>query len=219
MTTRQFAVLGLGSFGQQVARRLAANGAEVLAVDVDGDLVDEAKDVVGRAVIADATDDRALAELGLETVDAVLVCLGSIESSVLAVLHLKELKVRRIVAMASSPDHMKILSTLGADRVVYPEEDAAERLANSLSWGNVLDYVPLSPGYSILEAAAPETMLGKPLKESALGSRFGIQIIAVKELVPDKFNLAPRGEFVVKESDILILLGRDEDLDRFKQWK
>ena len=214
---RQFAVIGLGSFGLQVARRLAANGGEVLAVDVNKDLVDEAKDFVQRAVICDATDDRALAELGLEAVDAVLVCLGSIESSVLTVLHLRELKAKRIVAMAVSQDHAKILSSLGADRVSYPEMDAAERLANSLSWGNVLDHVPLAPGYSMLEAAAPDEIVGKALKESGLGARYGVQVIAVKELVPERFNLAPRADFVIKESDILILLGRDEDLERFKR--
>jgi len=214
---RQFAVIGLGSFGLQVARRLAANGSEVLVVDMDRNLVDEAKDFVQRAVIADATDDRALAELGLEAVDAVLVCLGSIQSSVLAVLHLREQKVKRIVAMAVSSDHVKILNALGADRVIYPEQDAAERLANSLSWGNVLDHVPLAPGYSMLEAAAPDEFVGKTLKESGLGARYGVQVIAVKELVPDRFNLVPRAEFVIKESDILILLGRDEDLDRFKR--
>jgi trk system potassium uptake protein TrkA len=214
---RQFAVIGLGSFGLQVARRLAANGAEVLVVDVDRSLVDEAKDFVQRAVIADATDDRALAELGLETMDAVLVCLGSIQSSVLAVLHLREQKVKRIMAMAVSSDHVKILNSLGADRVIYPEQDAAERLANSLSWGNVLDHVPLAPGYSMLEAAAPDEIVGKTLKEAGLGAKYGIQVIAVKELVPDRFNLAPRAEFIIKESDILILLGRDEDLNRFKR--
>ncbi len=214
---RQFAVIGLGSFGLQVARRLAANGGEVLVVDVDRNLVDEAKDFVQRAVIADATDDRALAELGLDSMDAVLVCLGSIQSSVLAVLHLRELKVKRIMAMAVSTDHVKILNSLGADRVIYPEQDAAERLANSLSWGNVLDHVPLAPGYSMLEAAAPDEITGKTLKEAGLGARYGIQVIAVKELVPDRFNLAPRAEFIIKESDILILLGRDEDLERFKR--
>ncbi|HOX07649.1 MAG TPA: TrkA family potassium uptake protein [Planctomycetota bacterium] len=214
---RQFAVIGLGSFGLQVARRMAANGGEVLVVDLDEHLVDEAKDFVQRAVIADATDDRALAELGLDAMDAVLVCLGSIQSSVLAVLHLRELKVKRIVAMAVSSDHVKILNSLGADRVIYPEQDAAERLANSLSWGNVLDHVPLAPGFSMLEAAAPDEMIGKTLKESGIGARYGIQIIAVKELVPDRFNLAPRAEFVIKESDILIMLGRDQDLERFKR--
>jgi trk system potassium uptake protein TrkA len=214
---RQFAVIGLGSFGLQVARRLAANGGEVLAVDVAKNLIDEAKDFVQRAVIADATDGRALAELGLESMDAVLVCLGSIESSLLTVLHLRELKVRRIVAMAASPDHVKILNSLGADRVIYPEQDAAERLANSLSWGNVLDHVPLAPGYSMLEAAAPDEVVGKTLKESGLGARYGVQVIAIKELVPDRFNLAPRADFVIKNSDILVLLGRDEDLERFKR--
>jgi len=213
----QFAVIGLGSFGLQVARRLAANGGEVLAVDVARNLVDEAKDVVGRAVIADATEGRALAELGLEAMDAVLVCLGSIESSVLTVLHLRELNARRIVAMAVSQDHAKILNSLGAHRVIYPEMDAAERLANSLSWGNVLDNVPLAPGYSMLEAAAPDEMVGKTLKEAGLGARYGVQVIAVKELVPDRFNLAPRANFVIKDSDILILLGRDQDLERFKR--
>lgn len=214
---RQFAVIGLGSFGLQVAKRLSANGGEVLVVDVDRSMVDEAKDFVQRAVIADATDDRALAELGLETMDTILVCLGSIESSVLAVLHLRELKVKRIVAMAVSPDHVKILNSLGADRVIYPEQDAAERLANTLSWGNVIDHLPLAQGYSMLEAAAPDEIVGKPLKESGLGAKYGVQVIAIKELVPDRFNLAPRADFVIKNSDILILLGRDEDLERFKR--
>lgn len=214
---RQVAVIGLGSFGLQVARSMAEQGGDILAVDVDEDRVDEAKDFVPRAVIADATDDRVLAELGLEALDAVVVCLGSIESSVLAVLHLKELKVRRIVAMASSPDHVKILRNLGADQVIYPERDAAERLANSLSWGNVLDHVPLAPGHSILEAAPPDEMVGKTLRDAQIGARFRVQVIAIKELVPECFHLAPGADFVIKPSDVLVLLGRDEDLDRFKR--
>ena len=213
---RHFAVIGLGSFGLQVARRLTENGSEVLAVDVDSELVDDAKDLVSRAVIADATDDRALGELALETMDTILLCMGSIENSVLAMIHLKELRVKRIVAMAVTPEHVKILNNLGADRVVYPELDVANRLAGSLSWGNVLDHVPLTPGYSMLEAAPPADMVGRSLKESGIRQKYNAMVIGIKELVPEAFHMAPGADFVIKPSDILILLARDEDLERFK---
>jgi trk system potassium uptake protein TrkA len=214
---KQFAVIGLGSFGLQVARRLAERGTEVLAIDVESERVEAIKDLVGRAVIADATDKRALTEMDLGRMDGVMVCLGSIEDSVLAVLHLREMKVRRLVAMAVSPEHVKILKTLGADRVIYPEMDAAERLAGSLSWGNVLDHVPLAPGYSILEAAAPSDMVGRRLCDSGLRQKYNATVIGIRELVPEAFRLNPGADFVIKDSDILILLAKDEDLERFKQ--
>jgi trk system potassium uptake protein TrkA len=214
---RHFAVIGLGSFGLEVAKRLTENGSEVLAVDMDPVRVDEAKDLVSRAVTADATDDRALRELAVEEMDVVLVCLGSIETSVLAVLHLKEIKAKRIVAMAASADHAKILRNLGADQVIYPEMDVAERLAGSLSWGNVLDHVPLAPGFSILEAAPPSSMVGKRLSDSGLRQKYNAMVIGIKELVPEAFHLAPPAEFVIKDSDILILLARNEDIERFKR--
>jgi trk system potassium uptake protein TrkA len=213
----RFAVIGLGNFGMQVAKKLAANGGEVLAVDVSRNLIDEVKDFVQRAVIANATDNRALVELGLQAFDAVMVCLSSIEGSVLTVLHLRELEVRRIVAMAVSPDHAMILNNLGAYRVICPEQDAAERLANSLNWGNVLDHMPLAPGYSIMEVSAPDEVVGKMLRESDLGARYRVQIIAVKEHMPDRFVVAPGADFVVKDRDFLVLLGRDKDLERFKR--
>ena len=215
---RKIVIIGAGSFGYHVAETLYKKGHEVLVIDKDKTVIQKIKDFCTQAVYADATDKETLEALGVKDMDAAVVSLGDrIEPSILVTLYLKELGVKEIIVKALSEDHAKILKYIGATEIIFPERDVAQRLANRLSAKNMLDYLNLAPGYSILEIVPPKKFVGKSLKELALRSKYGIQIIAVKELVPEKVDLVPGGDFVIKDSDILIVVGKDEDLEKLSK--
>ena len=215
---KQFAVIGLGKFGFYLATRLFQKGHEVLGIDINPRQVQEIRDQVSRAVIADATDLQALKELELEKMDAVVVSIGSVlNSSILTTLNVKDLGVKRVVAKAESDAHGRILQKIGADEIYFPEKDLALTTAQRLDNSNVLDYLPFMEGYSIVQLAPPSTFVGKNLIELDLINRFGIQVIAVKETVPEKVVMIPTGRFVVKESDLLVLLGPETALAGLKE--
>ena len=212
---KRFAVIGLGRFGSYVAGQLRANGCEVLGVDSERSKAEALAETLNTVVIADATDKKALAKLDLTQMDAVVVCLGEgIESSTLAVLHLRELGVKRIIAKVSTEDHARILARLGAEQVVFPERDIALRLANSLTWSNILDYVPLASGYTIAKVAPPKEVVGKSLADSQLRTRYGVQVIAVHRVMSDEMVLAPPASHVITEDEAIIVLGKRENIEK-----
>jgi trk system potassium uptake protein TrkA len=152
----------------------------------------------------------------LNELDGVVVSLGQIESSVLATLHLKELKIKRIISKALSEEHGKILEKVGATEVVFPEKDMASRVARTLTHENILEYVPLAEGYSIVEIAPPMSFMGKSLGELDLRREYAVQVIIVKELVPENIVPVPMADYVIKDSDVLVIMGRDEDLKKIQ---
>lgn len=211
----KFAVIGLGSFGSNVARTLYERGHEVLAIDKEKEKIDAAKDCTSQAVHMDSVDKENLEAMGIQEMDVVVVSLGpEMEASILTVLHLHELGVRRVIAKALTEDHGKILNAVGATEVIYPEKDMAIRTALKLTSPNILECLPLMSGVSIQEIAPPERFIGKSLKELDLRNRFGIQVIAIKELVPDNTVYVPGADFVIKDSDILIIMGDEEKLEK-----
>lgn len=214
------AVIGLGQFGSSLARELKKLKHHVTAIDSDPKAVARVQDVVDQAVVADSTDRSLLEELGLNLVDGAVISLGgNLGASILTTLHLKEMGVGRIVAKATSPEHEKILKRVGAGEVVFPERDAAERLARSLADPNLLDYLPIGDEFSVAEVAPPDALLGKSLAELELRQKYGVNVIAVRELVPERTHLVPSPNYVVKDSDILVVAGRQEDLERLRQAK
>ena len=209
----KFAVIGLGSFGFNVAKTLYEEGHEVLAIDMDKEKTEAVKDYVTRAVKMDAADKENLKALGIQDMDVVIVSLGpQMEASILTVLYLHELKAKRIIAKALTEDHAKILEAIGATEVIYPEKDMAIKVAHRLSSPNVLEYLPLTSGISIQEIAPPEKFIGKTLRELDLRNKYGIQVIAIRELVPENTVLIPKADFVIKDSDILIIIGEEKNL-------
>jgi len=211
----KFAVIGLGSFGGHFAKTLYENGHEVLAVDRNRDRIEEMKTYVSHAVSMEAPVRENLEALDLEEMDVVVVSLGSdMEASILTVLYLHEMKVKRIVAKALSEDHLKILEAVGAAEVIYPERDMAIKTALVLSNPNILDYIPLPSGFSIQEIAPPDKFIGKSLRELDLRNKSGILVVAIRELVPEKIHLSPPADFVIKDSDILVILGEDVQLSK-----
>lgn len=215
-----FAVIGLGTVGYYVARSLGQRGLPVLGVDLDESRVDSTKQFVQKAVIADARMRENLENLGLADMDAVVVCLGNnIEASVMVTFYLRELGVKEIIVRAVSEDHAKILNIIGASEIIFPERDLALRLAERLENPNVLEYIPLMPGMGIVELAPPKTFVGQTLRELDLRNRFGVQVIIIKELVPERLVVIPRPDHQIKESDVLVVLGTDSDLERLERAK
>lgn len=216
----RFAVIGMGSFGSNVAHTLFELGHEVLAVDNDTAKVDSVKDFVSHAVHMDAASKENLQALQMEDLDVVVVSLGpQMEPSILAVLYLHEMGAKRIIAKALTEDHGKILDSVGATEVIYPEKDMAVRTAQRLSSPNVLECLPLLSGISIQEIAPPDKFIGKSLRQLDLRNKYGIQVIAVKEIIPEKTTLVPAADFIIKDSDILIIMGEEKALARINSRK
>lgn len=214
----QIAVIGLGRFGFHVAQVLAAAGHEVLAIDQSQEPVQRAKDLVTRAVAMDARDKERLEALGIAGFDVVVVSLGErIDTSTLVALHLKELGVPKIVTKAGSEDHAKLLSLIGVHEIVFPEREAAERLAHRLDSTNLLDYIPLGESHSIEEIAPTDAMLGCTLAQLKLRNRFDVQVLGVRDALSGRVTLGPGADFRVKESDALVILGRNDDLQALKR--
>jgi len=215
---KQFAVIGLGNFGFYLASGLFQKGHEVLGIDINPRKVQEVRDKVSSAVIADATDPQALKELELEKMDAVVVSIGSmLNSSILVTLNVKDMGVKRVVAKAVSDAHGRILQKIGANEIYFPEKDLALTAAQRLDNPNVLDYLPFMEGYSIVQSAPPAAFIGKNLIELNLINRMGIQVIAVIESALNKVVMIPTGHFIVKESDVLVLLGPDKALSEINE--
>jgi trk system potassium uptake protein TrkA len=214
---RSFVVIGLGKFGFNVAKTLYQLGQEVTAIDMDKEVIQLIQNHSSQAVVTDATVSANLTALGVEEADVAVVSLGEkMDASILVSLHLKELGLKEIWVKAISEDHGKILKRLGVTEVIHVEKDMAHRVAHNLSRPNVLDYLPVSEGYSIQETSVPQAFTGKSLSDLNLRKRFDINVIAIKELVPERLVLNPEANFVLKDSDIMVILGSDKDLDKLK---
>jgi len=217
---KRFAVIGLGKFGFFVAKSLFEGGNEVIAIDADRNRVQAIKSFCSEAIVMDATESEPLKSLGLEVMDAVVVSTGTnISISILISLHLHEIGVKKILAKALDEDHAKILSKVGATEIIHPEKDMAVRVARGLSRPNVLDFIPLEEDYNIVQVGPPSAFIGKSLKELNLRANYKVYVVAVKELDPENFILVPPASFVIKESDILMMLGKSKDIERIDKLK
>jgi trk system potassium uptake protein TrkA len=219
MKKERFAVIGLGHFGAYVLRALYEAGKQVIAIDLDSEAVRDAAEFATEAIAVDATDRQALESIGLRDVDVAIVSLGQrMDVITLAALHVKEIGVPYIAVKAISEEHGRILTALGVHEVVHPEKDSATRLAKRLSRHDVVDFLPLLPGYSIVELKAPPEFVGKTLRDLALRNTLRVQLIAILRERDGKteMNIVPRAEDRIEEGDLMILLGADEDLDRIR---
>lgn len=217
---KHFAVIGLGNFGFHAAKALYEEGNEVLAMDTDRAKVQAIGQHSTEAVVLDATDKDALKSLGLEHMDAVIVSTGTkISNSILICLYLQEAGVKKILAKALDDDHAKILKRMGATEIIHPERDMAIRVSRNLSRPNVLDFIPLADEFDMIQVGSPKEFIGKSLIDLNLRARYNVHIIAIKEVVPENFILVPPANYVIKDSDILVMLGRSVDIRRIKELK
>ncbi|MCU0599672.1 MAG: TrkA family potassium uptake protein [Desulfobacterales bacterium] len=214
---KRFAVIGLGNFGFHAAKALYEDGNEVIAIDTDRSRVQAIDPYSTEAVVLDAIDRDALKSLGLENMNGVIVSTGTkISTSILICLYLQEIGVKKILAKALDDDHAKILKRVGATEIIHPERDMALRISRSLSRPNILDFIPLADDFDLIQAGPPREFIGKSLRDLNLRAKYNVHIIAIKELVPENFLLIPPAGFVIKDSDILIILGKSEDIKRIK---
>ena len=213
---KSYIVIGLGRFGQTLARQLCMLGAEVLAMDVRNDLVQQVADDVTHAVVGDAQDKEVLRALGARDFDCAIIAIGSdLAASVLTTMNLKELEVPYIICKAHDETHRRVLEKLGVDRVIIPEQENAQRLARSLNSHNVLDYIELSEDYGILEVPAPKSWVNKTLKELNVRAKLGVNIIAVES--GKKTNVSPSADYKILEGDILVVLGDNYSLEKVQK--
>lgn len=203
---KSYVVIGLGLFGSCVARQLCALGSEVLAIDTDAELVQQISGDVTNAVVADAQDKDVLKALGVGNCDCAVVAIGDdLGASVLATMNLKELGISYIVCKAHDETHRRVLEKLGADKVMIPEQEVADKLAHSLTSPNVMEFIELSRDYGIVEVPAPKSWAGKSIMQLNVRAKLGVNIIAIEH--DKEVNVAPAAQYVIRRDDILVVLG------------
>lgn len=215
---KQYLVIGLGNFGWNLAIQLHKIGHEVIVMDKNHQLVQEIKDEVEQAIVGDSTNIKTLRSLGVETIDTVIIGMGSnLSASILTALNLLDLGVKHVMAKATNDAHARILEKIGIEKVFSPEKDYAISTAERLNNPNMIDYLPFVEEYSIVQVSPPEKFIGSSLKELNLTNKYGIQIIAIKDQTSDKLKLIPTGEYILKKKDELIVLGENTSLNEFSE--
>lgn len=213
---KQFIIIGIGKFGESIATNLYKMGHDVLAVDIDEERVQHIANKVTHAVQADATEEGTLEALGVKHFDGAVVTIGeSVQASILITLLCKELGIRHVLAKAQNELHAKVLYKIGADRVVFPERDMGLRVAHSLVSTSFLDYIELTPDYSIVELKAAKDWQGKSLKDLNIRAKYGINIMAIKQ--DDKVVVSPAADDVIQRDDVLVVIGKAEEINRFQE--
>jgi trk system potassium uptake protein TrkA len=212
---KQFIVIGLGRFGHSVVKTLVDANADVLAIDIDEEKVDDVSEFATHAVAVDATDETALKALGLRNFDVAIVSVGDIQSSVLITLICKELGVKYVLVKAKDDLHAKVLFKIGADKIVFPERDTGIRVANNLLASNIIDFVEIFKNYGMLEISVPAEWVGKSLIELDIRKNYNMNIIAIKH--ESEINVNPAADDKLMEGDVVIVIGSEQDMNKIKK--
>jgi trk system potassium uptake protein len=218
MTKQGYAVIGLGRFGTSIAAKLLEAGQDVMGIDINEERVEDAKLMVTHAAVLDSTEEEALKSIGIRNFDYVIVAIGNdMQASILTVLLLKELGVKRVIAKALNKHHGKVLDKVGADWVIYPERDMGERVAHQLLSPNVLNYIELSKEFNIEEILIPPSMTGKSLRELDLRAKYNINAIAI--VSNENIIISPSPDQIINKEDKVVVIGNREDLIKFANIK
>lgn len=217
--TRPIAVLGLGRFGQRLAERLTRGGEDVLACDRDREVVEHVASSVAQALVMDVTDEAVMRSRGLHKVKAAVVAIGEdFEAAVLTTVILRQMEVPRIIARARTKTTAEVLRRVGAHEVVLAEDEAADRWANRLLGPKVLNQIEFHQGYSIVEFRTPKAWVGQGLAELDVRKKLNLHVVAVKRSTPDDVHhskiVVLRANEPLEADDVLIIMGRDEDLNK-----
>ena len=213
----RYAVVGLGRFGIRLARHLADAGAEVIAVDQDAGLVEEIRDHVTLAVVLDATDEAALVAQGLDKVDAAIVGIGAnFEAACLATSILKRLGVPRVISRATNRARGEILSRIGADEVINPEAEAAERWAERLAMPHIIEKIDLGQSHSLVQIRSPDSWAGRTLEQLNVRKKHKVNVVAIRRLLIDRAGMyiidMPMPDSRIEMGDLLFVVGANEDI-------
>jgi trk system potassium uptake protein TrkA len=214
---KQFVVIGLGRFGGSVTKTLVKLGYEVMGLDKDMRRVQEFAGVIPHVYQADTTDENVLKQLGVQNMDHAIVAIGDdLQASILTTLILKDLNVPRVTAKATSEYHRRVLERIGAEHIVQPERDTGVRVAHQLTSKNMVDYLELSPEFSLLEVLAPQNMHDKTLKQLNMRAKYGCNIVAIRRQ-DQTMNVSPLADDKIFEGDMLIIIGTNKDINRFEK--
>src|SRR4030042_147780 len=214
---KRVVVIGLGIFGFNIAKDLYESGIEVITTDKNKKIIKKIKDFSTKAILADGTDKEVIESIGIQGDDIVIISFGEdLAASTLTTLHLKEMKVKTIIVKAPNEDHKRVLERVGATQVIIPEREMADKVAKSLISPNVLDYIPLSEDYTVCEIVPPASFMGKTIGELHLRTKHHIEVIAVREMLPERLTMVPRADFVVKDSDVLVVIGKEGDIQKIQ---
>lgn len=229
---KHFAVIGLGVFGSYLVRYLADQGAEIVGIDRDEKKVENVKEFLKVPIVCDATEQKQLEDAGInpKDIDVAVVSIGeNVETSIYVTLILRDIGIKKIVARALNSQHAKILGKIGVDKVIYPEANAAEQLARHLIAPHIVEEFDLSEDHSITEVITPKDFYKKTLLELGIRTKYRVTIIGIRRKVPtviedtgetdikEEVILTPEPEEELIEGDVLIVAGRNEDIDRIKQ--
>lgn len=215
MKKKQYVVIGLGRFGSSVAKTLYSLGNEVLAIDIDENKVQAISDYVTYAVEVDAVEEANLKALGIGNFEVAVIAIGEdIKASIMATLLVKELGTKYVIAKANDELHSKVLYKIGADKVVFPERDMGVKVAHYVSSSNILDFIELSSDYNIVEIIPPKEWHGKTLKELNIRSKYGLNIMAIKNI--DDINVSPSADVIIDSRDIIVALGDNKSLNKLE---
>jgi trk system potassium uptake protein len=210
---KRFVVVGLGNFGATAAKSLTDAGHDVIAIDMDGDLVDRLAPHVSRAVVGDATVLETLERLGARAADAGVVSTGAdITASILATMALGDLGISDLYVKVVSVDHARVMHRIGVTETIFPERDSAVALSKRMGGRALLKYVDLGAGFSLQEIGVPDAWCGKTIRELALRQNHEVTIIAVHDILQDKIVATPDPDAKLRDSDTLLLAGTDEAL-------
>lgn len=217
---KTYVVIGLSTFGQYMVKYLAQKQINVVAIDLNERRIDAVKEWLSKGVIGNAKDRTVLEKLGVRDCEGVILSLGSnINDSIILLLYLKEMEVAQVYIKVHDEDHAKIASLIHTAEVIFPERDSAYVLAQKIDNPNVLDYVPLGTDSSIVDWIPAPSLIGKRLGETCLKKDYNVKIVSVQQTEPENTKVVPNGNYVVKESDVLVLIGANEDLERLKKLK
>lgn len=210
---KQFLIIGCGRFGSSCAEQLMKLGNEVIAIDKEEEVINEVSKFVTHAVAVENINEEVLKSLGASNVDVAIIAISSnFEQAILSVVSCRKIGIPKVIVKAKDKVHADVLMQIGADKVVIPESDSAIRLARSISSNQIFDYIEFDEKYSIVELVPKDTWIGKSLNELNLRTDYGINIIAINN--EEKTIVNPNANYVIKESDFLIVAGENKDLDK-----
>lgn len=205
----------MGKFGQTLATALANEKQQVMIIDAESDIVSSLADTVTNAVVGDPTSEAVLRASGVRDYDCAVVCMSSnINDSILITMLLKEIGVKKVVARAASDHHKKVLEKIGADYVVFPEQDMGLKLAHVLSRNNVIEYIQFSKDFLIAEVITPSKWEGKSIAELNIRQKYGVTIIAINDKKKGNIDVSPNPERTFSKGDLITLMGKTVDVDK-----
>jgi trk system potassium uptake protein TrkA len=216
MARKSFAVIGMGRFGQSVVEELIRKDADVLVIDKDPERISKMSQIATHAVTLDTTDVQALKEVGISSIDCVIVAIGKdIQSSILTTLILKDLGVQTVIVKVQNADHAKVVNKLGADEIIQPEQQSGKRLASKVVSDNVLDYIDLNDTHSFIVVNATRKIIEMTMINLDVRRRFRINVVAIRR---GEEIIIPSADTVIEDKDQLLLIGSNADLERFNAW-